>query len=261
MMERVLGPIPQHMLKRVERPAEKYVRKGLLTGCFVSLFSVYAILAHISGIFSPTKGIIYMKTVYPVFSVFALLSLHLFMYGCNLFMWKKTRINYNFIFEFFPTTALKYRDAFLICTTFMTAVVAAMVLHIILRASGFSPSQVDAIPGLLLMVFIVFLVSPFDIFYRPTRYCFIRVIRNIICSPFYKVLMVDFFMADQLTSQGLNVVLRVTWVETVMGFRIGVVESRLVDFLLASLEVIRRGHWNFYRIENEHLCFKTNSVL
>ncbi|KAM6553881.1 hypothetical protein CsatB_014643 [Cannabis sativa] len=143
----------------------------------------------------------------------------------------------------------------------MTAVVAAMVLHLILRASGFSPSQVDAIPGLLLMVFIVFLVSPFDIFYRPTRYCFIRVIRNITCSPFYKVLMVDFFMADQLTSQGLNVVLRVIWVETVMGFRIGVVESRLVDFLLASLEVIRRGHWNFYRIENEHLCFKTNSVL
>uniref|UniRef100_A0A803QXJ0 dual-specificity kinase n=1 Tax=Cannabis sativa TaxID=3483 RepID=A0A803QXJ0_CANSA len=30
MMERVLGPIPQHMLKRVERPAEKYVRKGRL---------------------------------------------------------------------------------------------------------------------------------------------------------------------------------------------------------------------------------------
>ncbi|KAF4356177.1 hypothetical protein G4B88_015366, partial [Cannabis sativa] len=62
-------------------------------------------------------------------------------------------------------------------------------------------------------------------------------------------------------SMGLNVVLRVAWVEIVMGFRIGAVESRLVDFLLASLEVIRRGHWNFYRIENEHLCFRTNSVL
>ncbi|KAM6544505.1 hypothetical protein CsatB_025241 [Cannabis sativa] len=412
LMDEVESIFIKHFANNDRKKAMKFLRPhhhkdshmvtffvGLLTGCFVSLFSVYAILAHISGIFSPTKGTVYMETVYPVFSVFALLSLHLFMYGCNLFMWKKTRINYNFIFEFSPTTALKYRDAFLICTTFMTAVVAAMVLHLILRASGFSPSQVDAIPGLLLMVFIVFLVSPFDIFYRPTRYCFIRVIRNIICSPFYKVLMVDFFMADQLTSQitllrhmestacyflagslrkhqfetchsgrlfselayvisflpyywramqcarrwfdecdsthlanmgkyvsamvaagaritysrqphydplwfsivlvtsvvatiyqlywdfvkdwgllnpksrntwlrddlilknkstyyvsmGLNVVLRVAWVETVMGFRIGAVESRLVDFLLASLEVIRRGHWNFYRIENEHL--------
>jgi hypothetical protein len=313
-------------------------------------------------------------------------------------MWRNTRINYNFIFEFSPSTALKYRDAFLVCTTFMTAVVGAMVVHLILRASGFSPSQVDAIPGILVLVFIALLICPFDIFYRPTRYCFIRVLRNIVCSPFYKVLMVDFFMADQLTSQipllrhmestacyflagnfrthnfetckngrlyrelayvisflpyywramqcarrwfdecdpthlanmgkyvsamvaagarltyatqrnnlwfsivlitsvvatvyqlywdfvkdwgllkpksknlwlrddlvlknksiyycsiALNVVLRVAWVETVIRFhRIGVAESRLIDFLLASLEVIRRGHWNFYRLENEHL--------
>ncbi|XVE92299.1 hypothetical protein REPUB_Repub01dG0085100 [Reevesia pubescens] len=30
MMERVLGPLPQHMLKRVDRHAEKYVKKGRL---------------------------------------------------------------------------------------------------------------------------------------------------------------------------------------------------------------------------------------
>ncbi|KAG6766247.1 hypothetical protein NC652_021800 [Populus alba x Populus x berolinensis] len=370
---------------------------GLLTGCFVSLFSLYAILAHLAGIFKPNSERSYVETVYPVFSVFTLLSFHLFMYGCNLFMWKGTRINYNFIFEFQPSTALKYRDAFLICTTFMTSVVAAMVIHLLLRASGFSPNHVDAIPGILLLIFVFVLICPFDIFYRPTRYCFIRIIRNIVCSPFYKVLMVDFFMADQLTSQipllrhmetstcyflagtlkthryetcksgrlyrelayvisflpyywramqcarrwldesdlnhlanmgkyvsamvaagaritygrqenhlwfgivlvtsvfstvyqlywdfvkdwdllnsksknlwlrdnlilknksiyymsiVLNIVLRVAWVETVMGFRFNMDESRMLDFLLASLEVIRRGHWNFYRLENEHL--------
>ncbi|KAF5736732.1 putative xenotropic and polytropic murine leukemia virus receptor pho1 [Tripterygium wilfordii] len=370
---------------------------GLFTGCFVSLFGVYAILAHLAGVFSPSTGKTYMETVYPVFSVFALLSLHLFMYGCNLFMWKSTRINYNFIFEFQTSTALKYRDAFLICTTFMTSVVGAMVVHLLLRANGFSPSHVDAIPGILLLIFLVLLVCPFNVLYRPTRYCFLRIIRNIVCSPFYRVLLVDFFMADQLTSQipllrhlesttcyflagsfktgsyktcnstrlyrelayvisftpyywramqcarrwfdesdlnhlvnmgkyvsamvaagsritysrqsdnlwfaivlvtsvfatiyqlywdfvkdwgilntksknpwlrddlvlknkgiyymsiALNVVLRVVWVETIMGFHFNVVESRLLDFFMASLEVIRRGHWNFYRLENEHL--------
>ncbi|XAR50252.1 Dual-specificity kinase [Bertholletia excelsa] len=30
MMERVLGPLPQHMLKRVDRSADKYVRRGRL---------------------------------------------------------------------------------------------------------------------------------------------------------------------------------------------------------------------------------------
>ncbi|CAN1760270.1 Phosphate transporter PHO1 [Linum perenne] len=354
---------------------------GLFTGCFVSLFSIYAILAHLSGIFSPSTGRSYVETVYPVFSVFALLSLHLFMYGCNLFMWKETRINYNFIFEFQPTTSLKYRDAFLICTTFMTSVVAAMVLHLLLRASGFSPSQVDAIPGVLLLIFFAFLICPFDVLYRPTRYYFIRVIRNIVFSPFYKVLMVDFFMADQLTSQipllrhmestacyflagsfrthkyetcntgrlyreivyvisfspyywramqcvrrwldesdvnhlanmgkyvsamvaagarltyarqenhlwfsivlvtsafatlyqlywdfvkdwGLmnpkskhpwlrdELILKNKSIYYLSMVKFNLVESRMLDFFLASLEVIRRGHWNYYRLENEHL--------
>ncbi|XP_057531387.1 phosphate transporter PHO1 isoform X1 [Amaranthus tricolor] len=375
---------------------------GLFTGCFMTLFVVYAILAHISGLFSPgskdESG--YMETVYPIFSTFTLLSLHLFMYGCNLLMWKATRINYTFIFEFSPKTALKYRDAFLICTSLMTSVVGALVIHLILRSSGFSAQQVDAIPGILLLIFFVILFCPFNICYRSTRFCFLKVIRNIVFSPLYKVLMVDFFMADQLTSQipllrhlettacyilagtikthhydvckkgklyreiayvisfapyywramqcarrwleesdvkqlanlgkyvsamvaagarltfaqqqeptilcttlvvvtsavatiyqlywdfvqdwgffnptsknpwlrddlvlknkciyyisiVLNLVLRIAWVESVMRFiKVGNIEAKFLDFTLASLEVIRRGHWNYYRVENEHL--------
>ncbi|OAY28126.1 phosphate transporter PHO1 [Manihot esculenta] len=410
LMDEVESLFTKHFSNNDRKKAMKFLRPqqrkeshmvtfliGLSTGCFLSLFSVYAFLAYMAGIFSPNVRRSYVETIYPVFSVFALLSLHLFMYGCNLFMWKSTRINYNFIFEFQPSTALKYRDAFLISTTLMTSVVAALIIHLLLRASGFSPSHVDAIPGVLFLIFMALLICPFDFFYRPTRYCFIRVIRNIICSPLYKVLMVDFFMADQLTSQiplmrhlesmacyllagtfrthryatcnsgrlymelayvisflpyywramqcarrwfdesdvnhlknmgkyvsamvaagarltysrqenylwfcivlvssavatvyqlywdfvkdwgllnpksknpwlrddlilknksiyyisiALNIVLRVVWVETMMQFRFNIVESRMLDFFLASLEVIRRGHWNFYRLENEHL--------
>lgn len=85
-------------------------------------------------------------------SVFALASLHMFAYGCVLFWWKVTRINYNFIFEFQPSTALKYRDAFLICTCMMTSVVGAMVIHLILLSNGFPPSKADTVPGILLVV-------------------------------------------------------------------------------------------------------------
>jgi hypothetical protein len=34
----------------------------------------------------------------------------------------------------------------------MTAVVGAMVIHLLLRAAGFFPGNVDAIPGILLLV-------------------------------------------------------------------------------------------------------------
>ncbi|KAL0388395.1 UNVERIFIED_CONTAM: Phosphate transporter [Sesamum radiatum] len=410
LMDEVESLFTQHFANNDRKKAMKFLRPqqhkdshmvtffvGLFTGSFVTLFTVYAILAHLSGMFSPQTEATYVETVYPVFSMFALLSLHLFMYGCNMFMWKSTRINYNFILEFQPSTALKYRDAFLICTCLMTAVVGAMVIHLILLSTGFSPHQVDLIPGVLLLCFFLLLICPLNVFYRPTRFCFLRIIRNIVCSPFYKVLMVDFFMADQLTSQipllrhmesaacyflagsfkthryetcksgklyrelayvisfapyywramqcarrwfdecnidhlanlgkyvsamvaagarltyarqpsqlwmiivlltsvvatvyqlywdfvkdwgllkpksknpwlrddlilknkgiyyasiALNFVLRVAWVETVMRFNIGMFESRLIDFFLASLEVIRRGHWNYYRLENEHL--------
>ncbi|XP_026401036.1 phosphate transporter PHO1-like [Papaver somniferum] len=372
---------------------------GLFTGSFVALFSVYAILAHMSNIFKSGTEPGYLETVYPVFSMFAFLSLHLFMYGCNIFMWSSTRINYSFIFEFSPSTTLKYRDAFLMCASFMSAVVGAMVIHLILRSSHFAPTHVDAIPGVLLLCFIALLICPFNIFYRSTRYCFIRVIRNIAFSPFYKVLMVDFFMADQLCSQipllrhmettacyflaksfkthqyeicnqsklyrelayvisfapyywramqcarrwfdegdvahlanlgkyvsamvaagarltfarqhdnlwmfmvvltssiatvyqlywdfvkdwgilnrnsknrwlrddlilkskniyyisiFINVLLRLVWIESVtrISSPTGFMESQVLDFFLASLEIIRRGHWNYYRLENEHL--------
>ncbi|KAJ3691505.1 hypothetical protein LUZ61_020669 [Rhynchospora tenuis] len=371
---------------------------GLFTGTFVTLFSVYAILAHFCGIFTSTSTSGYVETVYPVFSMFALISLHIFLYGCNLFMWKSTRINNNFIFDFKPNTALKHRDAFLISSAFMTAVVGAMVAHLFLKYNHVSSHHLDAIPGILLLICLGLLVCPFNILYRETRFCFLRVIRNIVFSPLYKVLMADFFMADQLTSQiplfrymeftacyfiagglkagsyetcnsshqykllayvisflpyywramqcirrymeegydinhmancgkyisamvaaaarmlyamdptpvrlalaiiacsgatlyqlywdfvkdwglmnpksknfflrdqlilkkksiyyfsmGLNVVLRLAWIESVMKINLGPVEHRLVDFTLASLEIIRRGHWNYYRLENEHL--------
>ncbi|KAK8964708.1 Phosphate transporter PHO1-3 [Platanthera guangdongensis] len=370
---------------------------GLFTGCFIVLFIGYCIMAHIGGMYNGQSNTIYMETVYPVLSMFSLLFLHVFLYGCNIFMWRKTRINYSFIFEFSPTKELKYRDVFLICTTSMTTVVGVMFVHLSLTLKGYTSTQVQAIPGILLMIFVLVLVCPINILYQTSRYHFLRTIRNIILSPFYKVVMVDFFMADQLCSQipmlrsleymtcyyvtgsyktqdygycvttthfrdltyaisfipyywralqcarrwfdegeashlvnlgkylsamlaagskiayekektisllslvvvmsstatvyqlywdfvkdwgllqpnsknpwlrnelilrckfiyflsmGLNFVLRLAWLQTVLHSTIGNLDYRVISFLLAALEVIRRGQWNFYRLENEHL--------
>ncbi|XP_065880184.1 phosphate transporter PHO1 homolog 1 [Euphorbia lathyris] len=373
---------------------------GLFSGCFIALLAGYAIMAHITGMYRrQPDNAVYMETVYPVLSMFSLMFLHLFLYGCNIFLWRKTRINYSFIFELSPTKELKYRDVFLICTSSMTAVVGVMFIHLTLLTKGHPYSQVQAIPGLLLLMFLLLLMCPFNICYRPTRYHFLRIIRNIILSPLYKVVMVDFFMADQLCSQvpmlrnleyvacyyitgsfktqdynycmraghyrdlayavsflpyywramqcarrwfdegekshlvnlgkyvsamlaagakvayekeksqsvgwlcavvvmssaatvyqlywdfvkdwgllqmnsknpwlrndlvlrrkfiyyfsmGLNLILRLAWLQTVIHSEFGNVDSRVTGLFLASLEVIRRGQWNFYRLENEHL--------
>ncbi|KAJ4802649.1 Phosphate transporter PHO1-1 [Rhynchospora pubera] len=410
--DEVEGIFTQHFAGNDRKKAMKFLRPrqpkdshlvtffvGLFTGSFVTLFGVYAVLAHLCGIFSsnPDKSG-YVESFYPVFSIYALVSLHVFMYGCNLFMWRNTRINQNFIFEFATNTALKPRDAFLICASLMTTVVGAMVIHLVLNSSSVGTKHADTLPGLLSLLLIGLFICPFNVFYRSTRYCLLRVIRDIILAPLYKVVMVDFFMADQLCSQiplmrhieftacyfmamifkthsydtcshspqykmiaytisflpyywrfmqclrryfeegrdrnhltnagkygsalvvaffrvmytehpnqtwlafviifsifatcyqlywdfvkdwgffdlesknfllrddlvlkhkfiyyismGVNLGLRLAWVFSVMHLNVGPFEHRLIDFVLASLEVIRRGHWNFYRLENEHL--------
>ncbi|KAH9320185.1 hypothetical protein KI387_021954 [Taxus chinensis] len=125
---------------------------GLFTGGFLALFVGYVILAHLSGIYTDPTHSGYIETVYPVFSVFVLLNLHVFLYGCNIFAWRNARINYSFIFEFAPNTELKYRDVFLMCSTLMMVVVGGMVAHLTLQAKGFSPLEINTIPASLLLV-------------------------------------------------------------------------------------------------------------
>ncbi|KFK41299.1 hypothetical protein AALP_AA2G112300 [Arabis alpina] len=175
---------------------------GLFTGCFVALLAGYIIVAHLTGMYRQhSENTFYMETAYPVLSMFGLLFLHLFLYGCNIFMWRKARINYSFIFELGSENELKYRDVFLICTASMSAITGVMFVHLSLFAKGYSFRQVQVIPGLLLLVFLLILICPLNIFYKSSRYRLISVIRNIILSPLYKVVMLDFFMADQLCSQ------------------------------------------------------------
>uniref|UniRef100_A0A0E0FF56 Phosphate transporter n=1 Tax=Oryza nivara TaxID=4536 RepID=A0A0E0FF56_ORYNI len=407
LMDEVEDVFVRHFAAGNRRKAMKYLKPtqrkeshtvtffiGLMTGCFVALFLGYCIMAHIAGMYTQRRDSIYMETVYPVFSMFSLMFLHLFMYGCNMVAWRKARINYSFIFEFAAGRELKYRDVFLVCTASMAVIVGVMFAHLSLAVRGF---HAQAIPGFLLLGFLLLLFCPFNMVYRSTRFQFLRILRNIVFSPLYKVVMVDFFMADQLCSQvpmlrsleyvacyyisgsyrtqeygycintkhirdlayavsflpyywramqcarrwfdesdtghlvnlgkyvsamlaagakvayekdrslgslslivivsssatmyqlywdfvkdwgllqpnsknpwlrndlilksksiyylsmGLNLVLRLAWLQTVIHPNFGSLDSRVTSFFLAALEVIRRGHWNFYRLENEHL--------
>ncbi|KAL2323742.1 hypothetical protein Fmac_028121 [Flemingia macrophylla] len=192
--------------------------------------------------------------------------------------------------------ALKHTDAFLMCTTLMTTVFGAMVIHLLLRVADFSPGQVDAIPGILFLcarrwlddgdvnhltnmgkyVSAMIAAGARVTYSRQDNHLWFAIvlITSVVATiyqlywdfvmdwGFFKPNSKNPWLRDDLILKRkniyymsilLNVVLRVAWVETIMHFKVGPVQTRLIDFLLASLEVIRRGHWNFYRLENEHL--------
>ncbi|XP_062206244.1 phosphate transporter PHO1-1-like [Phragmites australis] len=417
LMDEVEDIFVRHFAGDNRRKAMKYLKPtqrkeshtvtfftGLLTGCFAALFMGYCVMAHTAGMYAAGRrgrggDSVYMETVYPVLSMFGLLFLHLLLYGCNMVAWRKCRVNYGFIFESSPTAGeLRPRDVFLVCAASMAAVAGVMFAHLALVLRGYHASpHVRAIPGILLLVFLLLLFSPFNVVYWSSRFQFLRILKNIVLSPLYKVVMVDFFMADQLCSQvpmlrsleyvacyyisgsyrtqeygycintkhirdlayvvsflpyywramqcarrwfdegdmnhlvnlgkyvsamlaagakvayekdkslasltllvavsstatvyqlywdfvkdwgllqansknpwlrnelilkrksiyylsmGLNLVLRLAWLQTVIHPNFGSLDSRATSFFLAALEVIRRGHWNFYRLENEHL--------
>ncbi|RLN25440.1 hypothetical protein C2845_PM07G04290 [Panicum miliaceum] len=453
LMDEVEDIFVRHFAGDNRRKAMKYLKPaqrkeshadtfftGLATGCFAALFVGYCAMAHMAGLHLYTEAAPrgrrggggsarYMETAYPVLSMFALLFLHLLLYGCNMVAWRRCRVNYGFIFESSPAAGgeLRPRDVFLACAASMAAVAGAMFAHIALVLRGYHASpHVQAIPGFLLLVsplststiccrpdallvvtagssknmlhaFLLLLFCPLNVVYRSSRFRFLRILRNIVLSPLYKVVMVDFFMADQLCSQvpmlrsmeylacyyisgsyrtqdygycintkhirdlayavsflpyywramqcarrwfdegdtshlvnlgkyvsamlaagakvayekdeslasltllvavsstatvyqlywdfvkdwgllqpnsknpwlrndlvlkrksiyyvsmGLNLVLRLAWLQTVVHPNFGSLDSRVTSFFLAALEVIRRGHWNFYRLENEHL--------
>ncbi|KAJ6689965.1 hypothetical protein OIU85_006269 [Salix viminalis] len=51
----------------------------------------------------------------------------------------------------------------------------------------------------------------------------------------------------------MNVLLRFAWLQTVLDFRFSSLHKETTIAIVASLEIIRRGMWNFFRLENEHL--------
>ncbi|KAH7857419.1 hypothetical protein Vadar_012502 [Vaccinium darrowii] len=51
----------------------------------------------------------------------------------------------------------------------------------------------------------------------------------------------------------LNVLLRFVWLQTVLNFSVSFLHIQTLTAIVAVIEIIRRGIWNFFRLENEHL--------
>ncbi|KAH7315041.1 hypothetical protein KP509_21G031500 [Ceratopteris richardii] len=374
---------------------------GLFSGWSISFLVAFIVLLHFKS--SHLKGSRlenYIQILYPLYSTFFLIVFHMFMYGWNVYAWCQTRINYSFIFEFSPNTELRSREILFICTSLMMLGIASMVGHLAFYLQGPTLFDPNSLPYATILVCLVILFCPLNIFHRSSRFFFLNSLKRIVMAPFYKVIMVDFFLADQLTSQvaairqlqylfcyflklgsvlpngpnnaetcnqpiyhhltylfsflpywwrllqcvrrwvderdgvhlanggkylsaiiavgsritfqfypssawlivfivtsslatmyqiywdlimdwGLlqphsrnpwlrdqlvlkdkrwyflamviNCLLRLAWIQSLLHIQMGDTKHHLLDFFLAMLEVFRRGHWNFYRLENEHL--------
>ncbi|XP_057948047.1 phosphate transporter PHO1 homolog 10-like [Malania oleifera] len=176
---------------------------GFFSGCSVALLVAIILIIEARNVMDK-EGPSYMENIFPLYSLFAYIALHMLMYATNIYFWRRYRVNYPFIFGFKQGTELGYREVFLLSTGLAVLALASFLtnLHMDLdsRARHYR-ILTELVPLGLVSIVLVITFCPFNIIYRSSRFFLIQCIFRCICAPLYQVTLPDFFLADQLTSQ------------------------------------------------------------
>ncbi|KAI3761967.1 hypothetical protein L1987_52390 [Smallanthus sonchifolius] len=349
---------------------------GCFFGCSLALVVAIIVNVHARDLLNNTGRTQYMNTIFPLYSLFGFLVLHMLMYAANVYYWTRYRVNYSFIFGFKPGTELGYTEVLLFSSGLSVLTLAAVLSNLEMELDPNTKSYkalTELLPLGLVTVVLLITVCPFNIFYRANRFYLLVCLWRCICAPFYAITLPDFFLADQrnadICNNGsvydvitiviavipywirvlqcirrfwgghdstqalnalkyfstiialvartiqtqrpgitlqiiagstsvfatifntywdmvmdwgllcrnsenpwlrdklilpnrsiyfiamvLNVILRLAWMQTVMGIHEApFLHRNALIAIIASLEIIRRGLWNFFRLENEHL--------
>ncbi|CAK8540645.1 unnamed protein product [Lathyrus sativus] len=177
---------------------------GLFSGCAIALVVALSILIQARHILYSEGRSKYMDNIFPLYSLFGYIVLHMIMYSANVYLWRRFKINYAFIFGFKEGTELGYRQVFLLSSGLAVLSLAAVLSNLDMemdqRTKTFSV-YTELVPLGLIMAVLVITFCPFNIIYKSSRFFLIRCAFHSICAPLYKVTFPDNFLADQLTSQ------------------------------------------------------------
>ncbi|XP_065860488.1 phosphate transporter PHO1 homolog 3-like [Euphorbia lathyris] len=177
---------------------------GFLSGCCAALLIAFILIFRARKIMDKPGRQVYMTTMFPLYSLFGFIVLHLIMFAINIYFWRRYRVNYAFIFGFKQGTELGYTQVLLLSFGIGALALMSVLANLDMEMD---PKTLDyqkfteLLPLNLLVLLLVLLLLPFNVLYRPARFFFLICIFHCIAAPLYKVTLPDFFLADQLTSQ------------------------------------------------------------
>ncbi|KAI3812029.1 hypothetical protein L1987_16730 [Smallanthus sonchifolius] len=162
------------LLDRVESTFIKYFansnhREGFFFGCSIALLIAIILLVQARKVMTKEEHALYLENVFPLYSLYAYIILHMLLYAANIYFWKHCRINYPFIFGFKQGTELSYQDVFLFSTGLAVLTLGIFLVHLHMK--------VDSVHSVY------------------SKYTELVPLGLLIVS------LADFFLADQLTSQ------------------------------------------------------------
>ncbi|XP_019195164.1 PREDICTED: phosphate transporter PHO1 homolog 3-like [Ipomoea nil] len=177
---------------------------GLFSGCSIALVAAIIVSIHARHLLQHKGSDQFMKNIFPLYSLFGFIVLHMLMYAGDIYFWRRYRINYPFIFGFKQGTELGYRQVLLLASGLSVLALAAVLSHLDMEMDPVTRSYnvlTESVPLILISVLLIITFCPLNIMYRSSRFFLIRCAWHCICAPLFKVTLPDFFLADQLTSQ------------------------------------------------------------
>ncbi|EOA38836.1 hypothetical protein CARUB_v10011174mg [Capsella rubella] len=217
LMERVEATFIKHFANanrtkamNILRPKAKRERHrttfstGFTAGCVFSLIVALVAIIRTRHLLEKEGQKEYMNTMFPLYSLFGFIVLHVIMYAGNVYYWRRYRVNYSFIFGFKQGTELGYRQVLLVGFSIGVFALLCVLANLDMEADPKTKAyqaKTELLPLVLLGAMFMVLVLPFNFFYRSSRYFFLTCLFHCLAAPLYKVTLPDFFLGDQLTSQ------------------------------------------------------------
>ncbi|KAK5772224.1 phosphate transporter PHO1 homolog 7-like [Gossypium arboreum] len=177
---------------------------GFFAGCTAALILALVLIIHARNILDKEGRVQYMESMFPVYSLFGFMVLHMLMHAGNIYFWRRYRVNYSFIFGFKQGTELGFREVLFLSFGLATLALISVVSNLDMEMdpkTGDYKALTELLPLSLLLLVIIVLLCPFNILYRSSRFFLLRTSFRCICAPLYKVKFQDFYLADQFTSE------------------------------------------------------------
>nr|GMD49889.1 phosphate transporter PHO1 homolog 9-like [Ipomoea batatas] len=177
---------------------------GLFSGCSIALIAAIIVLIRARNLLRHKGSAQFMENIFPLYSLFGFIVLHMLMYDGDIYFWRRYRINYPFIFGFKQGTELGYREVLLLASGLSVLALAAVLSHLDMEMDPVTRSYkvlTESVPPILITVLLIITFCPLNIVYRSSRFFLITCAWHCIWAPLFKVSLPDFFLADQLTSQ------------------------------------------------------------
>ncbi|XP_017223893.1 phosphate transporter PHO1 homolog 10 isoform X2 [Daucus carota subsp. sativus] len=177
---------------------------GFFFGCAIALLVAAILLIEARKVLDKEQQAKYMDNIYPLYSFYAYIVLHMLFYSASIYFWRRYKVNYAFIFGFKQGTELGYREVFLLSTGLAVLVLSTFLVHLHIKMDSKTEhyeTYVDLIPLGLACVVLLITICPFNFMYKSSRFFLIRCFFRCICAPLCTITLADFFLADHLTSQ------------------------------------------------------------